>query len=261
MNAQTHPARRRTVFAAILEAALLAAGLAATQARGANGRYYVNDGSLYGDRWCTAPGSDFHDGLSSNSPKATLQGIITNYHPVPGDTILIDAGSYPLAADAELPDTGPGNPGGAWLEVYGVPGKTFLDRQAPAGDSVGLRIRQDCARIEGVGFRGAKTGLRIEPDTCRNAEIARCLFTANSGYAIHVPNDTGTGVSHYLIRNNLVVGNGEGLDLQADTATGSGWFTIENNTVATEGQTAIALGGAEAASTLRNNILQVRTSG
>lgn len=263
MTVQRHPPRRRigtwmaSPTGVLLATALLASRLCASS----NRNFFVNDNALEDDRWCTAPGNDSHSGLSSNTPKATLQGIVTNYHPVPGDTIFIDAGTYKLYADAELPDTGPGNPGGAWLDVYGVPGKTFLDRQAPDGDSVGLRIRQDCTRIEGLGFRGAKTGLRIEPDTCRNAEIARCRFTANSGYAIHVPNDTGTGVSHYLIRNNLVFGNGEGLHLQADTATGSGWFTVENNTVVTEGRTAIALGGAEAASTLRNNILQVRTSG
>ncbi len=262
MNAHTHPARRRTLLtAAILPAVLLAAAPATAQAGTNNTLYYVNDGSLYGDRWCTAPGSDTHDGLSSNSPKATLQGIITNYHPGPGDTIFIEAGIYPLAADAELPDTGPGDPGGAWLEVIGVPGRTFFDRQAPAGESVGLRVRQDCTRIEGLAFRGAKTGLRIESDTCRNAEIARCLFTANSGYALQVPNDTGTGVSHYLIRNNLVFANGEGLNLQADAATGSGWFTVENNTVVTEGTIAISLGGAEGASTLRNNIIHVRNAG
>ncbi|MBU1694035.1 MAG: right-handed parallel beta-helix repeat-containing protein [Verrucomicrobia bacterium] len=58
--------------------------------------FYVNDVNLSGDVYTTAPGSPANDGLSSNTPKDSLQGILA-YDLEGGDTILVDTGVYVLS--------------------------------------------------------------------------------------------------------------------------------------------------------------------
>ncbi|NQT89167.1 right-handed parallel beta-helix repeat-containing protein, partial [bacterium] len=61
--------------------------------------YYVNDASTIHDAWCTAPGDDANDGLSPATPKATVQAIIDTHDLEPGDTVLIDTGTYTLGSN------------------------------------------------------------------------------------------------------------------------------------------------------------------
>ncbi len=61
--------------------------------------YYVNDGSLVGDEYTTALGSDGNDGLSPDLPKASIRGILDAYDLKPGDVILVDTGHYTLGTN------------------------------------------------------------------------------------------------------------------------------------------------------------------
>jgi len=54
--------------------------------------YYVNDGSIVGDIYCTAVGSSSNTGLSPSSPKATLSSLISSLQS--GDVVYVDAGTY-----------------------------------------------------------------------------------------------------------------------------------------------------------------------
>jgi C1A family cysteine protease len=56
--------------------------------------YYVNDGSIDHDTWCTAPGSSTNDGLTPGAPKLGLDDVLVTYDIEPGDQILVDTGSY-----------------------------------------------------------------------------------------------------------------------------------------------------------------------
>ncbi len=56
--------------------------------------YYVNDGTLSGDVWCSAVGASGNDGLSTATPKNSIMGIITNYKLYPGDIVYVDTGTY-----------------------------------------------------------------------------------------------------------------------------------------------------------------------
>lgn len=62
--------------------------------------YYVNDGSLVGDIYTSAVGSNGNTG-SAASPFATLTHVVNVVGLVPGDTVFIDAGSY-IQTDANL---------------------------------------------------------------------------------------------------------------------------------------------------------------
>ena len=58
--------------------------------------YYVNDSPTGTDKFCTAAGSAGNSGTSKNSPKLTLNSILTTYSLSfsIGDTIFVDTGTY-----------------------------------------------------------------------------------------------------------------------------------------------------------------------
>ncbi len=56
--------------------------------------YYVNDGSLSNDLWCSAVGSAAHTGLAPDSPLPSLEHVLDRYDLEPGDTVRLDTGEY-----------------------------------------------------------------------------------------------------------------------------------------------------------------------
>jgi hypothetical protein len=72
--------------------------------------FYVNDGSVEHDEWCGAVGSDANTGLDSGHPKATVQGVLSAYTLVPGDTVRMDAGDYALTNGVRVGQEHSGNP-------------------------------------------------------------------------------------------------------------------------------------------------------
>ena len=79
--------------------------------------YYVNDSSLAFDAYCYAGplgsglGNDANDGLSPQTPKASVQSVLSTYALQPGDLVLIDTGSYDLttAGNIEVTSADQGN--------------------------------------------------------------------------------------------------------------------------------------------------------
>jgi hypothetical protein len=49
--------------------------------------YYVNDASITNDFWAEAPGDDANDGLTRQTPKATIQSVIDTYELGAGDLV------------------------------------------------------------------------------------------------------------------------------------------------------------------------------
>ena len=56
--------------------------------------FYVNDTNMTGDVYCTAIGDDINDGLTPETPKASLQAIFDSYDLAASDVIYVDAGTY-----------------------------------------------------------------------------------------------------------------------------------------------------------------------
>jgi hypothetical protein len=56
--------------------------------------YYVNDASTNRDVYCTAPGNPSNNGLSSNTPAASLEQILAGNALRAGDMVYVDTGSY-----------------------------------------------------------------------------------------------------------------------------------------------------------------------
>ncbi len=83
----------------------------ATQTQGLSGAflianggtsYYVNANSTTGDVFTTAPGNNANSGKSPDQPMASLQAVLTVYHPNAGDTIYVDTGVYDLPVNLVL---------------------------------------------------------------------------------------------------------------------------------------------------------------
>ncbi len=62
--------------------------------------YYIDDSSDVGDQYTPgAIGNDANDGLTPQTPKATLQSLLATYDLEAGDTIFVDSGLYKLTTD------------------------------------------------------------------------------------------------------------------------------------------------------------------
>jgi len=260
MNAKTLPDRLRHILRGHLFAVFVIWAVSASRVV-AGQNYFVNDASIADDAYCTAPGNDANDGKSPSAPKASITALIANCQPQIGDTIYIDAGLYVLQEDLELPNTGAGN-GSEVLRLMGANRKTILDRRSSVPGSCCLRIRQDFAHIEGFVFCGAETGVEIDPSSCRNAKLVQNTFVANSGYGLAVlPDAVNEGFSTYLIKNNLLYGNGGGMNLQASEGYHRARFDVVNNTIAVYNGTGIACGGLSGGTSLTNNIVVAKGDG
>lgn len=225
--------------------------------------FYVNDGSLSNDVWCTAPGSAANTGLDSGSPLASLHDVIDRYQPTLGATVYVDAGYYGITRDWVLPDTGAGSlESNLWFHVIGTGPNTVIERLQGNATSAVLRVNQDFTQVEGLVLRGAVTGILVDPTTCRNAILNGNILTGSSGFGVTVlPDPVDAGTDTYVIRNNLLFGNGGGMNLQGNTGYHRAGFHAFNNTVVVYGGHGLVCGGAPQATTLENNIVSVKGSG
>jgi len=66
--------------------------------------YYVNDGTLVGDVYCTAAGNDANDGYIPSTPKASIQSLIDAVDLEPGDVVYIDTGTYLISSALTIGD-------------------------------------------------------------------------------------------------------------------------------------------------------------
>jgi len=133
-------------------------------------RYFVNDASQADDVYCIALGNDANDGLTSATPKATVQAILATYDLEPGDTIFVDSGTYNLTADIVV-GAADGGAAAGQVRIVGVKGKTILDRGAPVVSgqaNMCVQVIADYVSLENLTCRNANFGiyLAIGSDYC-----------------------------------------------------------------------------------------------
>jgi len=221
--------------------------------------YYVNNDTLNNDIWCSAVGNSSNDGLSPATPLPTIQDVIELYSPSFGDTIYVDSGTYPLYATLELPDSGA--PGGGsengWFNLIGANRKTILTCQTSSIGSCVL-INQDFTHIEGFLIHGGDTGITVNPQSCRNANIINNTFMGQTSKSIHIlPDPQNDGFDTYAVKNNILYGSG--MNLQSGNGYHLGGFDVINNTVVVYNGTGISCGGRAGATRLINNIVSAKS--
>ncbi len=214
--------------------------------------YYVDDNSNTNDQYTPgATGDDANDGLSPATPKASIRAVLEAYDLGPGDTVLVDHGSYTLstnividAADAGVTIQGPAAAGSA----------AVLDRaNTTSGSYVVELIDADGVTLDGLSLTGGEYGVYAANDsdsddvTITNSRVFdndrngilifsgndRLTLSGNTVFDHRSSSSTGifvTGSSAVMLQGNTVYSNGTGI--YVDVSFGSlDEATISNNRV------------------------------
>jgi hypothetical protein len=119
--------------------------------------FYLNDGDLTDDVWCTTNGLDTQSGFWPDRPKRTLQSLLENIDVEPTDEILVDTGTYYMG-DTNRPvvwQYSDGGVSGAPVRLSGSPkGATFVVSNAFAAPAI-FSLDADYVSISNIGFRVA----------------------------------------------------------------------------------------------------------
>ncbi len=215
---------------------------AGTDPTGAGETYYVNDASTAGDIYCSASGDAGNDGLSPGSPKANLQSILDDYDVNPGDTILVDTGTYVLNADIVV-SADDGGSGGIPVVIRGASafGGTVMNRNSSEAGVYALFV--DAANyvlIDSITFTGAPAGTGVGFNNAAGSVVKRCAAYGN-----------GTGIAYpSRASHNLVYENDWGI-------RGNEYSRVSNNTLYNNRRAGLfAYGG-----TWKNNIVYTNEAG
>ncbi|MBN1675367.1 MAG: right-handed parallel beta-helix repeat-containing protein [Kiritimatiellae bacterium] len=247
--------------------------------------YYVNDGSTNADLWCTATGADTNDGLSAETPMASMQLVLDTYNLEGGDTVRIDTGYYTLSATVLI---GPGDMGAPENPVVflGSTNGALLDRQDAQSDVVSVASAHDI-RFESLWLTGAKAGLKAQGCTglelldcqalsnangvhleyCTNAVIQDGVFSDCSDCGIRLDAVSGevkandcqgnqTGISASGSANSLrIEGNVCHTNTSHGISFGGGTFEVVGNRVYLNGQSGVVVAGAAVQAGIERNLI------
>ena len=125
--------------------------------------YYVNDSSTNGDVFCSAPGDDANNGLTTNTPKASLQAILDTYDLDPSDIVYVDAGNYSVGSPIKIDQTDSG-----WSNLY----VTVQGSTNPTASTVFSAISFSLSSVFSLEYAA---NVRVKDLTLRNATVGVSL--------------------------------------------------------------------------------------
>jgi len=219
--------------------------------------YFVNDSDQTNDVYCVAVGTDTNDGLTSATPKTSVQAIIGTYDLEGGDTVFIDTGYYLLDSDIVLTqeDTGAyqSDSGTQYVIFKGStrPGGTILNRgdQSPETSCIKVADGWFC-RFENLTLTGAYDGFQIYsykesivPSDIHEV-ISHCVIRGNSRYGIYLPDGADVFAGHFIsVDHSLIVNNGQGGICVPNDFMGYPNLWLDNCTISAGNHTAIQADG------------------
>ncbi len=147
-------------------------------------RFFVNDDSLIGDVYTKAVGLPANRGVSSNSPKSSIQGVLDVYDLEGGDIIYVDTGTYRLGSDLEFGDLDAGNADryvvvqGSYNEAFGG---SVLDRQVTVGGtSICAVVFLQTGYVEMRDMNVTRAGIGVNIVQSPNCRFDRVVSRANT---------------------------------------------------------------------------------
>ncbi len=166
--------------------------------------YYVNDATVDAGDWTTAPGNDASDGLSPATPKASIRALLEAYDLGPGDTILVDAGTYNLTANIIITPDDSGVRITGYHDDANPDRRALIDRKSTATGSYVIELAgADDVTIEQVAITGGQYGLFVDDNSASDRfTLANADVFSNTVYQIYV----GSGNADAVIRNNRIHG-------------------------------------------------------
>ncbi|MBR3583291.1 MAG: right-handed parallel beta-helix repeat-containing protein [Kiritimatiellae bacterium] len=185
--------------------------------------YYVNNALETNDVYCTAAGDDGNDGLTTGTPKASVQAILDAYELAPEDVVLVDAGTYSLTSPLVIDQTDSG-----WLDEKGNPCYVTIQGSTnPAAPTVLMTPSRsyDCV----VKFSYAEY-VKLKDLTVRNAVTG-----------VDFDHAVGCRLENMVAREN----NNSGVNLGVYCASNVLQNTILWNNLSRTGGVAVAVGQAD----------------
>jgi len=214
--------------------------------------YYVNDIYEEGDTYCTVDGDDANDGLTPETPKASLQAIFDAYELAPEDVVYVDAGIYTAGSPAIVIDGGDSGWTNENLYVT-VQGSTNPVARtvftAPFGSPCAFELSYaENVKIRDISIQNAQVGVKMTHTIGCVLENVRLEKNMQAGLSLDYAEKT--LVDHGIFWNNLTTTSGVAV------AIGQGDLAL-NHCVLWGSWTAIDLGQAGALS-VSNSVLDAR---
>lgn len=198
-------------------------------------------------------GSDSNDGLTAATAWATIDKGDRDHMLYPGDTVLVEPGTYPVAADRVLANCG-GEP--AAPITYKANGSVILDGGASPGTVLGIEgPAAGNIVLDGFQFRGGVTGLRVTSAT--GVQVINCRFSDKTVAANH-PMIWLQAASNCSFHNNVIGPNLAGITHGVVDDNSGGNNKFFNNTITGTTDWAFVVGGSAGAAPgieFRNNII------
>lgn len=202
-------------------------------------KYFIDDGSLDGNLWCTAVGDDANLGYWASAPKRTLENLLASIDAEPGDSIYVDTGTYPMETNIVW-NPSDGGENGVFVHAYGSTNGVWFT--STTGRT--FQVDANYTDISGLGF------------DCQSATYAINLSFAGTGLAVSncelcnaslaVSGSEGTYDAFRLDRRNATLAGTNnflrGLHLASGTATlGGSGNTLQNSVIHTAGNSTTGL--------------------
>ena len=168
-------------------------------------KFYVNDSSTVGDVYTRATGHPLSDGLTTNSPKNSVQGILDAYDVEGGDVIYVDTGTYTLTAPVRFIWSRGGDDDSGNLIVqgstnYAFGGSVFNRNNLNAN---AFEVPASRITIRDVVVQNAFRGIFLE--NSRNSVVERVLALSNN-YGVVLSGAIGATNRNLRLWNNLIGG-------------------------------------------------------
>ncbi len=119
--------------------------------------YYVNDGTVAAGDFTTTPGNDANSGLSPDAPKGSISAVLAAYSLKPGDTILVDSGTYTLSTALILNAAASGITIRGFHDPADATRVTVLDRANTQFNAIEL-VNADDVTLDRLTIRNANYG-------------------------------------------------------------------------------------------------------
>ena len=195
--------------------------------------YYVNDGTVVAGGYATAPGNDGNDGLTPATPKASIAAILDSYQLQPGDTILVDEGTYDLSSNIVLDAADSGIIIRGFFDPNDPSAVTILDRENTNTGGYAFDLQGATnVTLDHLDITGAYAGINASSGAgSTGLTVSNTVLYDNSteGAEIQAGNDNPTFVNDtiYTDQTNSSI-QFYGLDISADGAVVSGNTVYSN---------------------------------
>ena len=127
--------------------------------------FYVGDDDIYDNVFCFEPGSAANDGLTPDTPKASLQQILDQYDLEGGDVVHVDTGTYATNADVRVIWSRSGD-ATADVVVQGNPNTPFataFTRSGPTNyPALGIDVKASHFQLRDLSVSGVDRGILLE---------------------------------------------------------------------------------------------------